>query len=460
MPDNRQNKNNGVSASANASVDNLEEAMWRLKVQTQDGQDGPDSRWSVYPIRPGEPDCIYFVRTGQCGYGNNCRFNHPPSAGQATQSKGELPERVGQPDCQYFLKTGTCKFGASCKYHHPRDRHDAGQVPLNIVGLPIRQEEKSCSYYMRTGSCKFGVACKFNHPQPATLGALLPVTGNAPYGSTGSSTTSSGVPYVGGLPAWSLPRAPYVSGTRVQVPPAYMPVVISSSQGMIPAQPGWSTYTGALSPVSSSDGSNLMAYNSMLHHPGEPGSSAQLQLSPTSITNLPERPDEPECQYYMKTGTCKFGESCKYNHPKERNAAPVAVSTVGPLGLPLRPGQAICTFYGMYGICKYGSACKYDHPLAGYYNYILPALSIPDPSAVGPYQRTSPVTRSSPESSPPKTWKAQGDRLSKSEGTSTPKDKQNLNVVSSPSSGEDQSLQTGSSLHTAPTSEQSQEQSD
>lgn len=31
-----------------------------------------------YPDRPGEPDCLYFLRTGMCGYGNNCRFNHPP----------------------------------------------------------------------------------------------------------------------------------------------------------------------------------------------------------------------------------------------------------------------------------------------------------------------------------------------------------------------------------------------
>lgn len=62
-------------------------------------------------------------------------------------------------------------------------------------------------------------------------------------------------------------------------------------------------------------------------HQEQPGSSMPL--------SLPERPDQPECQYYMKTGSCKYGTSCKYHHPKEKNQADMA--TIGPLGLPLRP---------------------------------------------------------------------------------------------------------------------------
>lgn len=30
-----------------------------------------------YPIREGEPDCSYYIRTGLCRYGTTCRFNHP-----------------------------------------------------------------------------------------------------------------------------------------------------------------------------------------------------------------------------------------------------------------------------------------------------------------------------------------------------------------------------------------------
>lgn len=382
MPENRQIPSN----------DNLQDAMWRLKIQTQDGV--------PYPDRPGEPDCIYYLRTGLCGYASNCRFNHPPYSGQAAQYGGELPERVGHPDCQYFLKTGTCRFGATCKYNHPRDKHIAGQAPLNILGLPMRQEEKPCPYYMRNWSCKFGVACKFHHPQP--LGAVLPVTGASAYGSTSSSVAPPGLAYAGGLQAWSLPRAPLSSGARMQSPQSYMPVVLSSSQGVLQAQQGWNTYPGTMGQVSSTSvlGSNII-YNSK--NQGELVSNGQVPLLSSSVPPFPERPDQPECQYYMKTGNCKFGPTCKYHHPKER-IAPLASSTLGPYGLPLRPGQAICTFYSMYGICKYGSTCKFDHPLAGFYNYgvgvNMPSLTMPEPPYS--YQRNAIVSPHSSETSPSK----------------------------------------------------------
>lgn len=68
------------------------------------------------------------------------------------------------------------------------------------------------------------------------------MTAPAAFGSTGSSVVpSSGMPYVGGLPAWSLPRAPYVTGPHLPGPQAYMPLLLSPSQGVVPAQ-GWNTY--------------------------------------------------------------------------------------------------------------------------------------------------------------------------------------------------------------------------
>ncbi|KAJ0112809.1 hypothetical protein Patl1_01933 [Pistacia atlantica] len=397
MPDNRQAKINAVS---NQSGDNIEEAIWRLKIH--DNQEGGGvAQSSPYPDRPGEPNCPYYLRTGVCGYGINCRFNHPAYAAQGAEYREELPERVGQPDCGYYLKTGTCKYGPTCKYHHPKDRNGAGPVSFNVLGLPMRQDEKSCPYYMRTGACKFGVACKFHHPQPAAHGNGLPVTGTAAFGSMGTSV----LPYAGGISTWSLPRAPYISGPRLQGSQSYMPVIVSPSQGIVSA-PGWNTYMGFshvkfpfnmnlycvirfhaflyqgnISPLSSPGalGSNHI-YNSRNQGDLSPGGQVQV-LSPSS-SNLPERPDQPECRYYMNTGTCKYGSDCKFHHPKER-VAQSAVNNIGPLGLPSRPGQAVCSNYSMYGICKYGPTCRFDHPFAGYpfnYGVSLPPLSILDSS--------------------------------------------------------------------------------
>ncbi|KAI4308402.1 hypothetical protein L6164_031482 [Bauhinia variegata] len=341
MPENRQVQKN---AGSNQSGDNIEDSILRLKINDNRDRDAA-AQSTPFPDRPGEPDCLYYLRTGSCGYGSNCRYNHPAHVSLGALYGEDLPERIGQPDCGYFLKTGTCKYGSTCKYHHPRDRRGASPVSFNVLGLPMRQEEKSCPYYMRNGACKFGVACKFNHPQPASVEAA-PVTGSP----ASAIIPSSGLPYVGGLPAWSLPRMPYLSGQGLQ---SYVPAFLPTSQGY--AQ-GWNGYMGNMNPAVSANflGSNLL-YHSM--NLGEPISGGQVNLFST-MPALPERPDQPECRYFMSTGTCKFGSDCKFHHPKER----VAQSVINPLGLPMRPGQAICTSYKVYGICKYGPTCKFDHP--------------------------------------------------------------------------------------------------
>ncbi|RVX05636.1 Zinc finger CCCH domain-containing protein 12 [Vitis vinifera] len=147
---------------------------------------------------------------------------------------------------------------------------------------------------MRTGLCKFGATCKFHHLQPASIGTVLPITSPAAFGSTGVSITpSSGLPYVGGIPAWSLPRAPCMPGPHMQGPQTYMPIIFSSSQGIVPAQ-GWNTYMGNMSPISSTSilGSNLV-YNTK--NQGESGSGGQVHLLSSSIPYLPKRRDQPEC---------------------------------------------------------------------------------------------------------------------------------------------------------------------
>ena len=51
---------------------------------------------------------------------------------------------------------------------------------------------------------------------------------------------------------------------------------------------------------------------------------------------FPERPGHPECQFYMKTGDCKFGAVCRFHHPRER-LIPAPYCVLSPIGLPLRP---------------------------------------------------------------------------------------------------------------------------
>jgi serine/threonine-protein kinase/endoribonuclease IRE1 len=62
------------------------------------------------------------------------------------------------------------------------------------------------------------------------------------------------------------------------------------------------------------------------------------------------------CDFYAKTGHCKFGELCRFDHP------PRYAVRLNYLGLPLRPGEPVCAHFERNRVCRFGPACKFDHP--------------------------------------------------------------------------------------------------
>ncbi|KAK4265704.1 hypothetical protein QN277_026721 [Acacia crassicarpa] len=393
-----------------------------------------------YPQRPDEPDCIYYLKTGFCGYGSRCRFHHPRDRGAvigASMTGVEYPERVGQPLCQYFMRTGSCKYGASCKYHHPRQGGGVAPVPLNYFGYPLRPDEKECSYYVKTGQCKFGTSCKFHHPQPAGVqvpaplpvphASTLPVRVPSPFYPTmqppsGSSSQQYGVMFA---------RPPLLPGSLVQNP--YGPVVMSP----VPFS-GWNPYqapTGPAVPSStpSNVGSTQFYANTQLPSPA-PAYSAPYQplgssfgpsiTSPREQHSFPERPGQPECRHYMRTGECRFGPSCRYHHPPELIAPNVNV-VLSPGGLPMRPGAPPCIHYAQRGVCKFGPACKFDHsmgaltysPSASSLN--MPVVSIPAGLSISSLAPSTSSSELQPELSPGSSEEHGLFRMSSSMSTST-----------------------------------------
>ncbi|CAO2147343.1 unnamed protein product [Urochloa humidicola] len=350
-------------------VDQVAEAMWQMNLG-EAGELGP------YPERDGEPDCSYYMRTGMCRFGMTCKFNHPADrklAVAAARMKGEYPQRSGQPECQYYLKTGTCKFGATCKFHHPREKAAmATRVQLNELGYPFRPNEKECSYYLRTGQCKFGSTCKFHHPQPSTMMVAVRGSGYSP----GQSATSPGQhAYQGAVTSWPLSRsASFIASPRWPGHSSYAQVIVPP--GLV--HPGWNPYTAQIGSSSSDDQHptpGAAQYYTGSRQSGTPGlgdqgmfSSYQSGSVPVGLYAVPrenvfpERPDQPECQFYMKTGDCKFGAVCKFHHPRER-IIPAPNCALSSMGLPLRPGEPMCSFYSRYGMCKFGPNCKFDHPI-------------------------------------------------------------------------------------------------
>ncbi|CAI8609800.1 unnamed protein product [Vicia faba] len=303
-----------------------------------------------FPLRPEAEDCSFYMKTGSCKFGINCKFNHPirrknQAVREKVRDREEPAENLGQTECKYYQRSGGCKFGKACKFNHIRG-YAAPISELNFLGLPIRLGEKECPYYMRTGSCKFGSNCRFNHPDPTTVGGSDPQSG---YGNGGS------VPLRGvsqqSASSWS-------SSSRKLNEAPYVPMMITPTQGLAPQSPDWNGYQA---PVYLSE---------RIMHP----SSTYVMNNPSVETNVyvppqkqmpfevyPERPGEPECSFFLKTGDCKFKSNCKFHHPKNRMAR-LPPCNLSDKGLPLRPDQSVCSHYCRYGICKFGPACRFDHP--------------------------------------------------------------------------------------------------
>jgi hypothetical protein len=369
----------------------IEESMWHLGLRSNES----------YPERQGVPNCVYYMRTGFCGYGGRCRYNHPhdrAAVAEAVRATGEYPERPGEPACQYYLKTGTCKFAASCKFHHPKDGGGSlSQAPLNIYGYPLRPGEKDCSYYLKTGHCKFGITCKFHHPQPA--GTSMPVSAPQFYPQVQSPSLPTPDQYGGASNSLRVHRPPLLHGSYV--PGTYGPVLLPP--GVVPI-PGWNPYSAPLSPVLSPGAQPGVGTTSLYGVPPttpalpRPYPSFPSSADPSSSNQkeqaFPERPGETECPYYMRTGDCKFGLSCRYHHPRDRVAPRTVLS---PSGLPLRPGVQPCAFYVQNGHCKFGSTCKFDHPVESM-RYSPSASSLID-IPIAPYPVGSLLATLAPSSS-------------------------------------------------------------
>lgn len=123
------------------------------------------------------------------------------------------------------------------------------------------------------------------------------------------------------------------------------------------------------------------------NHPANVQSGGGIKAPMDPLEPLfPVRNNEPLCQYYMKHGTCKFGLACKFNHPAQSAISTMNVGTSalsqGPQHillnqvsssdqsssmmlhvLPQRPDEPDCIYFLRNGRCKYGATCRYHHPV-------------------------------------------------------------------------------------------------
>ena len=80
---------------------------------------------------------------------------------------------------------------------------------------------------------------------------------------------------------------------------------------------------------------------------------------------VPRKIDKKEdCRDYLRTGRCKYGASCKYNHPLNVQSGGGMKAPIDPSEplFPIRYNEPVCQYYMKHGTCKFGQACKFHHP--------------------------------------------------------------------------------------------------
>lgn len=311
-----------------------------------------------YPLRPYAEDCSYYLRTGTCKFGLNCKFNHPVGrsshvAKEREKEGYEFSDKTAQITCKYYLSAGGCKFGEACRYNHSKEKNVIVSSDYNFLGLPMRLGEKECSYYMRYGSCGYGAMCRFHHPNPSVVGgssSYAMINSDEPVlqkllGSSTSPRASSS------LNMLSSKTLPFSDDSSFYVNEMHsLPQKMYSTAEQNGFQAPMSSIEKTMHPYSAPAANNPMKKTEVSAH-------QQIQAE-----EFPERPGNPDCDYFMKTGDCKYKSACRYHHPKNRPPQS-AVCVLSDKGLPLRPGSKICWHYERFGICKYGQTCLFDHPL-------------------------------------------------------------------------------------------------
>jgi len=155
--------------------------------------------------------CQFFVRSGWCRWGEECRHIHSggpsipitqpeqlafPSPGgrymQGSDAKGsgapavsilsafgirgEAPKGIGDKPivqsvsgevCRFFQKAGWCQRGAACWHAHVAGPDTPRDVP------PTGPPPEACQFFLKTGTCKWGSSCRYIH-DTSTSGQLEP----------------------------------------------------------------------------------------------------------------------------------------------------------------------------------------------------------------------------------------------------------------------------------------------
>ncbi|CAE8719577.1 unnamed protein product [Polarella glacialis] len=345
---------------------------------------GPDTPVGVIPDmammsgmpgqRSGEP-CGFFRTKGWCKWGDQCKHEHiagpetPVGVIPGMAMMGGMPgQKSGEP-CGFFLKSGWCGYGDQCKHEHI-----AGpDTPVGVIpgmammgGMPGQKSGEPCGFFRTKGWCGYGAQCKHEHiAGPETPVGVIPdmaMMGGMPGQKSGEPC---GFFRTKGWCKWGDQcKHEHIAGPSTPV-------------GVIPAMS---------MPAAGPSGEACKFFGRLL------GIGVQFLSQLNAFVPMAYGNQREPCGFFMRTGTCKWGDQCKHEHAGASGMPTDGGSfNMSPAGMGMgkgkgkgggvpgeRSGEA-CGFFLKAGWCKFGQECRHEH-IAG---PDTPVGVIPDMGGMG-----------------------------------------------------------------------------
>ncbi|BBH03719.1 Zinc finger C-x8-C-x5-C-x3-H type family protein [Prunus dulcis] len=335
--------------------------------EVQKKVDEERSRRHNYPVRPpGAGDSSHNLKTGTHQFGSNCKFNLTRRSKNNQVSKNKMKEREGlaekpgKTECKVSKnkmkereglaeKPGKTECKVSKNKMKERKGWQRSQARQNarfsftyifvvkfvvpekwglLVDLSVSKNkmkereglaekpgktefkslgEKDCSCYMRTLSCMYGTKCRFNHPDPTPAGESDPPSGN---GNGGLASLQG---------ASSATAARWYAPISLNNAPIYEPIMIPPSQEFPSQNTEWNGYQAP-------ERSMPAPPPYVMNHSVTETNTYEQYPQQKQVQEFPERPGQPVCLYFSRSGDCKHKSNCKYLHPKIRLQRPPHVT--------------------------------------------------------------------------------------------------------------------------------------
>ncbi|XP_064960734.1 zinc finger CCCH domain-containing protein 65-like isoform X13 [Musa acuminata AAA Group] len=339
--------------------------------------------WPGFSQRPDAINCAFYMKTGTCKFGLNCRFNHPPKrrhrAKPEKQSeyvqtikaahKGSGSEKMGQTTCKEFGKVGEKEKKVAQKSFRPEN---AEKKQKGTVLKKVEQTEK------KVGEKEKKVAQKNFKPEDAEKkqkGTILKKV---------EQTEKKAVEKEEQTPSkkmdqekvtlkkqWKVVQAAEdkqsfperIEHEDKKVDILSLPEEKQTLSGRLEQQDykaarekGKETTSEKGEQTEFKAGTEegketTLGKGGLIEHKAAMEKSKETTL---------EKGGQIECKFYTMPGGCKYGKSCKYVHSQKKMEG--NSSKLNFLGLPIRLGAKECPYYMRTGNCKFSTNCRYHHP--------------------------------------------------------------------------------------------------